>query len=50
MPKIPLWGYEMDDDPAVFAKKIDAAAENGVDVFIFDWYWHQGGLMIITSL
>lgn len=42
MPKKPLWGYEMDDDPSVFAKKIDAAASHGVDVFLFDWYWHQG--------
>ncbi|XP_065192334.1 uncharacterized protein WxcX-like [Sycon ciliatum] len=42
MPKVPLWGYEMDDDPVVFEKKIDAAASNGVNLFIFDWYWHQG--------
>ena len=40
MPKVPQWGYEMDDDPVVFAKKIDAAASNGVDVFLFDWYWY----------
>jgi hypothetical protein len=36
-PNVPAWGYEMDNDPAVMAKKIDAAADNGVDHFIFDW-------------
>ena len=38
-PKVPLWGYEDESDPAVMSKKIDAAVSNGVDVFIFDWYW-----------
>ena len=27
-PNVPLWGYEMDNDPTVMAKKIDAAAEH----------------------
>jgi len=40
-PNVPLWGYEMDSDPAVMAKKIDAAADHGVDHFIFDWYWYN---------
>ena len=40
-PNVPQWGYEMDNDPAVMAKKIDAAADNGVDHFIFDWYWYN---------
>ena len=42
-PKVPLWGYEMDDDPAVMEKWIEAATEHGVNVFIFDWYWYDGG-------
>jgi hypothetical protein len=42
-PKVPLWGYEDESDPAVMAKKIDAAADHGVDVFIFDWYWYEDG-------
>ena len=41
-PKIPLWGYEDEADPAVMAKKIDAAADHGVDAFLFDWYWYEG--------
>ena len=41
-PKIPVWGYEDEADPAVMAKKIDTAKANGVDAFIFDWYWYDG--------
>jgi len=42
-PKVPLWGYEDEADPAVFAKKTAAAAEHGIDHFIFDWYWYDDG-------
>lgn len=41
-PKVPLWGYEDEADPAVMSRKIDAAADHGVDAFIFDWYWYDG--------
>jgi len=41
-PRQPLWGYEDEADPAVMAKKIDAAADAGIDAFIFDWYWYDG--------
>jgi len=40
-PRIPLWGYEMGDDPAAMEKKINAAADHGVNVFLFDWYWYE---------
>ena len=42
----------MDNDPAVMAQKIDAAADNGVDHFIFDWYWYNetGGLFQDAAL
>ncbi len=40
-PRIPLWGYEMGDDPAAMEKKINAAADHGVNVFLFDWYWYD---------
>ncbi|MHB1457358.1 MAG: glycosyltransferase WbsX family protein [Armatimonadota bacterium] len=42
-PRIPLWGYEDESDPAVFAKKIDAAADHAITHFIFDWYWYNDG-------
>ncbi|RYG65228.1 hypothetical protein EON80_17750, partial [bacterium] len=41
-PKVPLWGYEDESDPKVMAKKIDAAADHGIDAFIFDWYDYNG--------
>ena len=41
-PKVPLWGYNDEADPKVMAKKIDAAADHGVDAFLFDWYWYNG--------
>jgi len=40
-PKIPLWGYEPEDNPIVVARKIDAALAAGVNIFIYDWYWYQ---------
>ena len=29
-------------DPAVMEMEIEAAAEHGVNVFIYDWYWFDG--------
>ncbi len=42
-PKVPLWGYEDEASTEVFARKIAAAADHGVDFFIFDWYWYDDG-------
>lgn len=42
-PKVPLWGYEDESDPKVMAKKIAAAADHGIDAFIFDWYYYNDG-------
>jgi len=42
-PKVPLWGYEDESDPGVMEKKITAAAEHGVNAWIFDWYWWENG-------
>lgn len=39
-PKVPLWGYEDASDPNVMSKKIDAAADYGIDAFTFCWYWY----------
>ena len=41
-PRVPLWGYQDEADPAVMAQKIDAAANAGIDTFVFDWYWYDG--------
>jgi len=42
-PRVPLWGYLDESDPSVMARKIDAAADNGVDAFIFNWYYYDDG-------
>lgn len=41
VPKMPLWGYEDESDPAVMSKKISAAVDHGIDIMIFDWYWYD---------
>lgn len=38
-PRQPLWGYVNEADPEVMEMEIDAAADHGVNVFIYDWYW-----------
>jgi len=40
-PKLPLWGYEMDNDPVVIEKWINTALGHGVNTFIYDWYWFE---------
>lgn len=40
-PKIPLWGYQNENDPSVMEQKIKYASEYGIDAFIFDWYYYD---------
>ncbi|MCR4707575.1 MAG: glycoside hydrolase family 99-like domain-containing protein [Clostridiales bacterium] len=40
-PRRPLWGYVNEADPYVMEMEIDAAADHGVNVFIYDWYWYD---------
>lgn len=42
-PKVPSWGYQDESDPRVMAQKIGAAADHGIDAFIFDWYYYEDG-------
>lgn len=42
-PRVPLWGYEDEALPANMEKKISTAVNNGIDGFIFDWYWFEDG-------
>jgi hypothetical protein len=49
-PRQPLWGYEPDDDPKVVERWIDAATDHGVNVFVFDWYWYEGGPFLENTL
>jgi len=49
-PRLPLWGAEQESDPAVMERKIDAAADHGLDAFIFDWYYHDEGPFLEGAL
>jgi hypothetical protein len=49
-PKVPLWGYTDEKDPVVMAQKIDAAVDNGIDCFIFDWYMYEDGPFLNRAL
>ena len=41
-PLKPTWGYFDESDPKWTAREIDLAADNGIDVFLYDWYWYSG--------
>jgi hypothetical protein len=45
-PKVPLWGYTDESDPKEMARKIEVAADHGIDAFIFDWYYYDDGLFL----
>jgi hypothetical protein len=49
-PRMPLWGYEMDNDPKVVEKWIETAVDHGVNVFVYDWYWYDGGPFLESAL
>ena len=49
-PRIPLWGYTDEADPKQMAQKIDAAANHGINAFIFDWYWYDSGPFLQRGL
>ncbi len=36
------WGAFDESDPAWVAREIDLAADHGIDVFLYDWYWYSG--------
>lgn len=42
-PKVPAWGYTDEKEPKVMEQKIKAATNNGIDAFIFDWYYYNDG-------
>ena len=49
-PKQPLWGFEHDDDPQVVERWIDTAVAHGVNTFVYDWYWYNGGPFLEGAL
>lgn len=49
-PNVPLWGYTDESNPKAMEQKIAAAADNGVDAFIFDWYYYNDGPFLEGAL
>ena len=49
-PKQPLWGCEPDNDPEVVERWIRTALKYGVNTFIYDWYWYNGGPFLESAL
>ena len=49
-PKVPLWGYHDEADPRTAEKIIATAADHGIDTFIYDWYWSEGGPFLQEAL
>jgi hypothetical protein len=49
-PRVPAWGCGDESDPQVMGAKIDAAADHGIDFFIFDWYWYDDGPFLERAL
>lgn len=41
-PILPQWGPYDESDPIWSAKETDLAADHGIDVWIYDWYWYSG--------
>lgn len=49
-PLTPAWNPEPEDDPQVMARKIAAAADHGIDAFVFDWYFNAKGPFLNGAL
>ncbi|MEI8093724.1 MAG: glycoside hydrolase family 99-like domain-containing protein [Spirochaetales bacterium] len=49
-PKVPLWGYLDESKPETAAKQINAAADHGIDAFIYDWYFYENGPFLNRAL
>ena len=49
-PLRPTWGFFDESDPPWSAREIDMAADHGIDVFLFDWYWYSGVRLMEEAL
>ena len=44
-PIVPLTGYLDGKNPKDLEKEIELASNHGIDVFLYDWYWYNEGVM-----
>lgn len=49
-PRQPLLGELDESAPSVMERYVELAADHGIDVFIFDWYWYGKGPALHESL
>jgi hypothetical protein len=49
-PLRPSWGFFDESDPKWSEREIDLAADHGIDVFLFDWYWYSGVRLMEEAL
>ena len=46
----PAWGPFDEANPGWMSKQVGLAAEHGIDVFLFDWYWYNGVKILYRPL
>jgi hypothetical protein len=49
-PLRPSWGFFDEADPKWSQREIELAADSGIDVFLFDWYWYSGVRLMEEAL
>ena len=49
-PLQPEWGCFDESDPAWADKEVVLAADHGIDVLLFDWYWYSGVKLMEEAL
>jgi len=49
-PLRPSWGFFDESDPKWSQREIDLAADHGIGVFLFDWYWYSGVRLMEEAL
>ncbi len=50
LPLRPSWGFFDESNPRWASREIALAADHGIDVFIFDWYWYSGVKLMEEAL
>lgn len=49
-PRVPLWGYNDDSDPAAMEQKLRTAGSYGLDCLAFAFYWYGGKPVCLKPL
>jgi hypothetical protein len=49
-PKYPLWGYFNEAEAEGAEREIETAADFGIDVWMIDWYWFNGTMLLHEQL